>query len=387
MLRIGDYVVPSIAEEGLIEIRSDQPSKDQFKYLSVATEGINNPETRVKMVSKLYEDLMKHGNIDFGPIPACRGDLTKYKYHKDIVENIKRLESLLGNSYCGEFELTQKLYNMIIACRADFEYGFKFDVELIQFSFNTCVLALHRMIDISIAKYINGAINQPPTTAPAVPINYSATKGSYDSLLIVQGVRGVLKIYDKGEWTEMINSFKRGRNNWLGSIGAVAKAAGLVTTGAGGVALTSAGVAVAGVVGLIAFIIVLRKMVYVFYSSAYKLDESVKRNRQFIEYTLKNSVDQSTSAVIKQQNILNFYNRIHDVIETKIFAENVKANKALKEQNRARFTIADISPENYTSASIVEGPSADLQPDPSENEAPIAVPDGDNTDASKVSFF
>ena len=109
MLRIGDYVVPSIAEEGLIEIRSDQPSKDQFKYLSVATEGINNPETRVKMVSKLYEDLMKHGNIDFGPIPACRGDLTKYKYHKDIVENIKRLESLLGNSYCGEFELTQKL--------------------------------------------------------------------------------------------------------------------------------------------------------------------------------------------------------------------------------------------------------------------------------------
>lgn len=386
MIRIGEYVVPDYAAEGLIEIRNDQEAKDQFKYLSVATEGINNPESRVKMVSKLYEDLMKHGNVDFGPIPVCKGDLTKYKYHKDIVEQIKRLEALIGNDYCKEFELTQKLYNMIIGSRADFEYGFKFEVELIQFTFNTCVLALHKMIDISIAKYIKGATTQPLTTGAATPVNYANSKGSYENLLIVQGVAGILKIYDKGEWTEMINSFKRGRNNWLGTIGAVAKSAGLVTTGAGGVgvALTTSGAAVAGVVALIGFIIVLRKMVYVFYSSAYKLDESIKRNRQFVEYTLKNSIDQSTSAVIKQQHILNFYDRVHDVIETKIFAENVKAVKELKEQNKARFTIADVSPENYTTANIVEAPVPTV-PTPTEPEVVSEV--RDESSASGISFF
>lgn len=385
MIRIGEYVVPSYAAEGLIEIRNDQDPKDQFRYLSVATEGINNPETRVKMVSKLYEDLMKHGNVDFGPIPVCKGDLTKYKYHKDIIEQIKRLEALVGNMHCEEFELTQKLYNMIVSSRADFEYGFKFDIELIQFTFNTCVLALHKMIDISIAKYIKGATTQPLTTGPATPVNYANTKGSYDNLLVIQGVKGVLKIYDKGEWTEMINSFKRGRNNWLGTIGAVAKSTGLVTTGAGGVgvALTTSGAAVAGVVALIGFIIVLRKMVYVFYSSAYKIDESIKRNRQFVEYTLKNSVDQSTSAVIKQQNILNFYDRVHDIIETKIFAENAKAVKELKEQNKARFTIADVSPENYTTANIVEAPTANVQPTPE----PEAVEVTNDSQASGISFF
>ena len=385
MLRVGEYVVPSYAEEGLIEIRNDQPSKDQFKYLSIATEGINNPETRVKMVSKLYEDLMKHGNVDFGPIPACRGDLTKYKYHKDIVENIKRLEDLFGNGHCEEFELTQKLYNMIVGSRADFEYGFKFDIELIQFTFNTCVLALHKMIDLSIAKYIKGATTQPLSTAPAVSVNYAASKGTYDNLLIVQGVKGILKIYDKGEWTEMINSFKRGRNNWLGTIGAVAKSAGLITTGATGVALTTSGAAVAGVVGLIGFIIVLRKMIYVFYSSAYKLDESIKRNRQFVEYTLKNSIDQSTSAVVKQQNILNFYDRIHNIIETKVFAENTKAMKELKEQNKARFAIADVSPENFTTATIVEAPTDTVAVTP--EEAPVEVTDNPAGNASNISFF
>lgn len=384
MIRIGEYVVPDYAAEGLIELRNDQESKDQFKYLSVATEGINNPESRVKMVSKLYEDLMKHGNVDFGPIPACKGDLTKYKYHKDIVEQIKRLEALIGNDYCKEFELTQKLYNMIISSRADFEYGFKFDVELIQFSFNTCVLALHKMIDISIAKYIKGVTTQPLTTGAATPVNYANSKGSYDNLLVVQGVTGILKIYDKGEWTEMINSFKRGRNNWLGTIGAVAKSAGLVTSTATGMALTTSGAAVAGVVALIGFIIVLRKMIYVFYSSAYKIDESIKRNRQFVEYTLKNSVDQSTTAILKQQNILNFYDRVHDIIETKIFAENAKAVKELKEQNKARFTIADISPENYTTANVVEAPVADVQPTP-EPEVDAEIHDEGN--ASGISFF
>lgn len=386
MIRIGEYVVPDYAAEGLIEIRNDQEARDQFKYLSVATEGINNPESRVKMVSKLYEDLMKHGNVDFGPIPVCKGDLTKYKYHKDIVEQIKRLEALIGNDYCKEFDLTQKLYNMIIGSRADFEYGFKFEVELIQFTFNTCVLALHKMIDISIAKYIKGATTQPLTTGSAAPVNYANSKGSYENLLIVQGVAGILKIYDKGEWTEMINSFKRGRNNWLGTIGAVAKSAGLITTGATGVALTTSGAAVAGVVALIGFIIVLRKMVYVFYSSAYKIDESIKRNRQFVEYTLKNSIDQSTSAVVKQQHILNFYDRVHDVIETKIFAENAKAVKELKEQNKARFTIADVSPENYTTANIVEAPVASVQPTP-EPESVEVTEDVNSGNASGISFF
>lgn len=402
MIVIDGYKLDDLATEAFAELRADQDPKDFYKYFGAATESISNPETRVKMVSKLYDDLMKRGYIDFDKIPLSKGDLTKYKHFDNLTKTIQTLDKLFKGNKTEEYKMTEKLYNMIISCRSDFEYGFKFDVELIQFSYNTLVLALHRMIDITIAsfvKYMYDIVDTPADNmldakihrvealamnAKYPRVKYAGTASSYETLLVVNGVKQVLKMYDKGEWTQMITSFKKGRNNWLGTVGAVAKSAGLITGSGTDTAVTAAGAAVLGVVSLIVFIISLRKIVYVFYSTAYKIDESVKRNRQFVEFTLKNSVDQSTSAIMKQQQILQFYDRIHDVIESKVFAENVKAEKKLKESNRARFTIPEIGPDNFAQATIVEAPQPTLNQ--SEEESYLKS-NSIQTDNDDVKFF
>lgn len=403
MIVIDGYKLDDLATEAFAELRADQNPKDFYKYFEVATESISNPETRVKLVSKLYEDLMKRGYIDFDKIPESKGDLTKYKHFETLTKTIQTLDKLFKGHKSEEYKLTESLYNMIISCRSDFEYGFKFDVELIQFSYNTLVLALHRMIDVAIASFVKYAYetidapvdNKLDAAIHKVEANvmnmkyprvkYAGTKSNYEGLLVVNGVKQVLKLYEKGEWTQMINSFKKGRNNWLGTIGAVAKSAGLINSDPNGnVSVTTAGATVLGIVTLIVLIISLRKIVYVFYSTAYKIDESVRRNKQFVEFTLKNSVDQSTSAIMKQQQILQFYDKVHDVIESKVFAENVKAEKKLKETNRARFTIPDIGPDNYTHATIVDAPQPALNEQEEASYIRSSMPENQN---NEVQFF
>lgn len=377
MIVIDGYKLNDIAVEAFTELRNSQESKDFLKYFDVATESISNPETRVKLVNKLYEDLMKHGYVEFGTIPKSQGDLTKYEHYKVMVDTIKRLGDLTAGMHNKEMEMTEKLFNMIIKCRSDFEYGFKFEIELLKFSYNTLVLALHKMIDITIASYINyvyetidhekasgDMVGGPMTFAKefSMSIKYPrsnyAGESKFDKLVIVEGVRQVITIYEKGEWTDMVLSFKKGRNNWLGTVGALATSLGVVEPGSnrGVVNITnSAGATVLGVVSLIVTIIAIRKIIYVFYASAYKLDEAIKRNKAFLEFTLKTS-SQPLSAIKKQEELLSFYNKIQDVIETKIFAEDVKASKSIKESNRQRFTITDLGPNNFSSATIVEGP-------------------------------
>jgi len=405
MMIIDGYKLDDLAVEAFCELRADQNPKDILKYLDVATEGISNPQTRVKLVNRLYDDLMKKGFIDFDKIPLSKGDFTKYVHFQNLTKSIENMEKLFKGISTPEFELTQKLYNMIISCRADFEYGFKYDIELIMFSYNTLVLALHRILDIAMLSYIRHirVQNDTPSQSIIQGITKKATNvalnfkyahatdmtpaATAERLLIIEGVEKILKMYDKGEWTQMINSFKKGRNNWLGVIGQIAGHANLVADLGPMMVATPQGVAVVTVVTLIVFIISLRKIIYVFYSTAYKIDESVKRNKQFVEYTLQHSLDQSTDAILKQEKILEFYNRINDTIESKVFAENTKASKNLKAANKARFTIADIGPDNFDQARVDDEPRSQYQSTYSSYKPPTPSQPSNSGNNSEFTFL
>lgn len=369
MFQIDGYKLSEAAVEAFVELRNDQPARDRLKYFSVAAESVQNPQTRVKLVQKLYADLMKHGDIDFGPIPASKGDLTRYKHYDTMVKTLEAMEKLLASSDSQEYAVTERLFNMIIACRSDFEYGFKFDVHLIQLCYNVLVMALHRMIDLTMMKYVESLRQQ-------TGIKFVNAPKTSESLIVFQAVKGVLSAYDKGEWTEMINSFKKGRCNWLGTVGSSAKALGLIDNSG---IISAAGASVLLVIGMIVIIIAFRKLVYLFYSSAYKINDAVERSKQFLEYTLKNNVDQTPTAIVKQEGLLSFFNKIHDVIETKIFSDNEKAKKKLTESNKANFTMADIRVDNYSHANIVDDPVPQERASNSEDNQPPVN--------NEVSFF
>lgn len=330
--KLDDYAI-----EALVDLRNAQPPRDRLKYLDVAIEGIVNPQTRVKMVQRLYEDLLAHSDIDFGCIPDTKGDFTKYRHYKIITNTIESFSKLSCKNNVQEIEMCEKLFNMLIACRSDFEYGYKFEVDLIKVSYCTLVIALHRMIDLAIMRTVE-------VSKQLGGFNFQVAHSKCNDLLVYQSVKGIIKSYDKGEWTEMINSFKKGRSNFMGPFGAALKSAGLITGAGTATALTATGTVAFAIVSLLVIVLCIRKLVYLFYSSAYKINDSINRYKGFLEYAMNN--ENNESARLKQKACLDKMNRIHDVIETKIFAENDKAKKKLNKVNKERFTIADIGPDN-----------------------------------------
>lgn len=360
--------IPSSMMNEFIEMRNNQPVSDRMKYLDTAFESINNPNTRVLIIQKLYADLIKHGDIDFGPIPKSKGDLTRYEHYKLIVDTMKAMDNLLSQTGSQEYEVTEKLFNMIIECRSDFEYGFKFDIELIKLSYNVLVMSLHHMIDISIMKYVD-SIKQTSG------LNFASNTKSTDRLIIYQSVKSILKSYDKGEWTEMINSFKKGRCNWLGSVGAAAKAVGLITPAG----LTPVGVSVVLILGLITIVIGFRKLVYLFYSSAYKINDSVQRSKSFLQFTIEKNPNQTPQAIARQKKLLAFFEKIHDVIEIKVFGDNDKAVKKLAESDKANFSMSEMRFDNFDNAKF--------EPTEVPPENNINPPEDTSGSSSDISFF
>lgn len=359
--KLDDYAV-----EALVELRNDQPPKDRLKYFDVAIEGIVNPESRVKMIRRLYEDLIAHSDIDFGNIPESKGDFTKYKHYKIITSTIESFDKISAKNSIAEIEMCEKLFNMLIYCRSDFEYGYKFDVDLIKLSYCTLVIALHRMIDLAIMRTVEVA-------KTLGGFKFQVTHAQCDNLLVFQAVKGILKSYEKGEWTEMINSFKKGRSNFMGPFGAALKSAGLITGVGTATALTATGSVVFGVVSLMVIVLLIRKLIYLFYSSAYKINDSIMRYKGFLEYAMNS--ESNEGARLKQKSCLDKMNRIHDIIETKIFVENDKAQKKLSKVNRERFSIGDIGPNNVDQIIAKNADNLDAKiVDDSIDSSPIETP-------------
>lgn len=365
--KLDDYAI-----EALVDLRNAQPPRDRLKYLDVAIEGIVNPQTRVKMVQRLYEDLLAHSDIDFGCIPDTKGDFTKYRHYKIITNTIESFSKLSCKNNVQEIEMCEKLFNMLIACRSDFEYGYKFEVDLIKVSYCTLVIALHRMIDLAIMRTVE-------VSKQLGGFNFQVAHSKCNDLLVYQSVKGIIKSYDKGEWTEMINSFKKGRSNFMGPFGAALKSAGLITGAGTATVLTATGTVAFAIVSLLVIVLCVRKLVYLFYSSAYKINDSINRYKGFLEYAMNN--ENNESARLKQKACLDKMNRIHDVIETKIFAENDKAKKKLNKVNKERFTIADIGPDNVDQVITKNKDNMDEKiVDHSLDEGSVDVPSQTETD-------
>lgn len=374
MYTINGYALRGEALEAFVELRSSQPPRERLHYIETAMESIKNPETRVKLVQKLYADLLKHGDIDFGPIPESKGDLTRYKHYKLMVETISSIEKILGQTKSESYMMTEGLFNMLIECRSDFEYGFKYDIQLIQLCYNVIVLSLHRMIDITMMDYVK-------TLKQQVGLAFVEGVKPVDNLLVVQAVRGILKAYDKGEWTEMINSFKKGRCNWLGAVGATAKAFGLTNVDNGSITLTGAGAAVVLIIGMIVVLIAIRKLIYLYYSSAYKINDAVERSRNFLQYTIDNDTTQSPNAIAKQKAIMHVFDKLHDRIEMKVFSDDTKAKKQLVESDAQNFSMRDMRFDNYMTASINDSPEEQRS---QENRSGSTTNNNNNDD---ISFF
>ena len=293
----------TIVMESLTDIISAQEPKDRLHYKEYATEAVMSHVGKGEIIQKLYTDITKKNTIDYGKIPDSKGDITMYKYYgimRDCIDHIVKL--LDGKGIPEEVQITQELHDLIVRLKPDFQYGFKMDIEFIKITYCTLVMTLHEMINLSIRAY---TMYMNDTHSDSVTYN----KLDPNSLQVFKYAKAFIASYKKGEWNTLMNTFKKNGSNFLGSVA---------------MSLPVIGIGVGIFVGIISLMGIIRGLIYVYYSSASKLNQYIKIQSEFLQLAISAS-DKNTKGLDKQKAAYDRMQNISTFIEAKILKVDKQA--------------------------------------------------------------
>lgn len=296
-----------------LEARAAQTPKDQLHYLDTAIEATVNPNTRGKLVQKLYADTLKKANFDYGKIGASKGDLTKYVHYEKLMTSYDCLLALAEGKQTKAMETFKKLHDVLIEARADFEMGYKFNIELIQLTYKTLVLSLHQLIDYAICETVD-------VLRETVQIESYKSRPNKRGNIVIENVEAFLKCYSNGEWNKMIATFKTNRQALLGEIVTVS----VVVLGS-----------VAGV------LLAIRGLIYFYYNSKTRLRDYAANEAELLRINME--CETATPGIEKRKKILDQLERIAGVSTTRNHQANVAANQDLMDTNKTLYNPGSIT--------------------------------------------
>lgn len=267
-----------------------QEPRDRIRYLDVVTEAMEAPGTRGQLIQRLYNDCLKKATFDYGKIGNSKGNVTKYEHYDKLMATRDCLVELTSGTVVDTLQSFDKLHNILVESRADFEMGFKFNIEFIQLTYKTLVLSLHQLIDMSISEitdYLRDALQmQLSGGKPAIRTQLNS--------IVLTNVNAFIKSYEKGEWAKLMSGFKRDKQGFIGAV-----VAGVIAGGPATIALAIGGI-------LISILLMIRALIYFYYNSKTRLRDYAESEAAILKKQIELEADKNTPAVEKQKRMLEF---------------------------------------------------------------------------------
>lgn len=336
------YLLPDIAMESFYDMRNAQPAKDRLHYLDVVLEG--STESNAVLLQKLYTDIISKSNIDYGQIPDSQGALVKYKDYKLMSESMDKINTLFKGSNCEEVAMMNKLHDIIITCRKDYELGYKFNIEIVKIAYCTAVMTLYEMINICILLYTKKLRN-----VNGIEFEFKTAKKK--DLIVYRGAKSIIKSYETNQWTKMMNEFKK-NPEFMGIGNTTATEASIFdsfgSTVKAGVDLVKSAptpikVGTGIIVSIIAVLVGVRMVVYHFYNGACKIKDWSKNQKDFVDFIASQDEQNgvATDKVEKERKLSSKLQSLADFIEVRLLKTNADAKKDLNESDKGNYTSAD----------------------------------------------
>lgn len=350
-----------IAMEVLIDIRNAQPPKDRLRYIDTAIESMA-VDSKGNIIQKLYNDMIARSNIDFGKIPNSRGDFSNFGEYQVITEAIGYLNTLLEGKNVKELTMTNRLFDFIVSARSDFEFGFKFDIEIIKLTYNTAVTTLIDMVNLCISGYMN-------YLKDTNNIKFTFGKIKPKEIYFVKYTESLLMLYESGEWTTIVKQFK-GKNSNLFGFDDIKKFGKTVANTADAfVNMAKPDIFKSDAVkelidkvpkwvkpvlytvgSIIALIAIIRLTLSAYYKVGVKINDKLNITKDFVDQMAKNDSDMGVKQ--QQMKLSGSLSNAIDFMETKWLKLNNDANKDIQDSNK-EFSLDSLD----TSESAVHGAS------------------------------
>ena len=192
----------SIAKERVMESMTYLDPSDRKEWrvdalLALETNNVSLDATKNRgaLLNSLYKTVVADAKtVNFGKVDASKGNIMNLPGWKTTEKSIDTLSKLVPDA--KEVKVLTDLHDALVQCRPDFEYGYKYDIELVKTIYCVMVFNMYELIDTCICVYsakVNGG--HPPKHKYAV-----TTAQQY------------IQLVKSGEWNRIMKAYKSGKS-------------------------------------------------------------------------------------------------------------------------------------------------------------------------------
>ena len=359
----------SVLMEQLTDMGLNQVGKEKVGYVDFALEAIAGDSQSV-VFEKLFKELQKIEDVNFGHIPDTKGDITKYPYYGQINDIIELINSQTKDGQYPNVVTMNKLHQILLDARGDFVFGFKTNNILITSTYKCMYATLIELTNICIVDMTSHLRKKISTSM------LDAGKGKTNALTVVKCANQFITLYESGQWSTMMKSFRSGKafeaiENIEGEL--ALEDINLSATITTGDSLWSKVKEIPGKIGslpgqtwdlaksvwnkgvggkaviVVALLGILRLLIYAFMQGAAKLKDCLRNNAQILKASMA-AEDPNTpdDAIEKQKKMLNRMEKTADFIEYTILKREKDITKEVARNDR-EFSPSDIRNSTITS--------------------------------------
>ena len=294
------------------------------------------------LTSKLYDNIVsKVDDIDFGEIPASKGDITKLSNYEKLKECVELLKDILKEfkQDTAPIDAISLAMSNVSTNKDIFMRAFKLDCELPIIMYNTIVLAIISAVSYMIATCIEfmKTPNQDSFQITLDRVSFAKTKNN----MLYNNLKKFNKCCSSGDLQKSLEHVIQNKVK-----GVREAAVGVILGGLG---------AVAGIAGVIAIarniIPLLRELVYFFYYTRMRVSDFFDIQADLLQmnaYNLQNDTtkndEEKDRIVSKQLKIVELFRKIANKISFTGRKAEVDATKEITNTSK-KMKLNDISDE------------------------------------------
>lgn len=331
----------------LVKEHFDITDRETRKILVTINEADQN-QVMGNLAAKLYDAIVKKvTDIDFGQIPASRGDITKIPNYLDIVSCLTTIRDMMVESKqsTGSADIIFLAIENMKKYQKIWEKGYVLENEMVIVFYNTIALSIVSAISLLTSATIE-FIKNPQSDVIDIELAKVANHKTKDNLLF-KNLDKFNKACRKGDIEKVFNDVLRAQRQLKEGTIIKESISAILFTGA-------------MVLGLLSTVIpILHQLTNALYClrqnvAEYLAGEAdvIRLNAEKVHYNRAKTPEQKKKIIARQHKIADHFKKWANKLMIKANKADVEAQKQIKEDRSNKSKIGDVIDDMPDSASI-----------------------------------
>lgn len=331
----------------LVKEHFDITDRETRKILVTINEADQN-QVMGNLAAKLYDAIVKKvTDIDFGQIPASRGDITKIPNYLDMVSCLTTIRDMMVESKqsTGSADIVFLAIENMKKYQKIWEKGYVLENEMVIVFYNTIALSIVSAISLLTSATIE-FVKNPQSDVIDIELAKVANHKTKDNLLF-KNLDKFNKACRKGDIEKIFNDVLRAQRQLKEGTVIKESISAILFTGA-------------MVLGLLSTVIpILHQLTNALYClrqnvAEYLAGEAdvIRLNAEKVQYNRAKTPEQKKKIIARQHKIADHFKKWANKLMIKANKADVEAQKQIKEDRSNKSKIGDVIDDMPDSASI-----------------------------------